>query len=366
MTKSAKPKISKVTAIRDAHVAYCRPSATEALHSETKDTLAGKPRILLFARACYSEEEVWLPITNVLELKRFLWKKYPAGQGYFHLIGPQKDARRQVQLFQLNVPVPEYSALWVPESWLLGESLSNNQTAEFNTPDGPLFIARTAAGKLVSGKPSALIPNAKRFAWSAGLAGDIEPAEFTLPQTRAALSGRLNRFVVKHGLQLVQWVGRQSIQVNTRAIAAMLALVLPLYFVLTSGYLMVKEWQLQSAIEAKQANVEQALNAQQQVASLTQSNEQMQAVLAQKNDQARFWQLLLTVEDEYNADIEKVSWDQQGIEISGRTRANPTKILEVISQHPDIANAEFSSPIRRRGAFANYRIRANLNSGDDS
>lgn len=356
-------KLSNLKAIRAKQVAYRGLSETQSLVTSNDTESSNSPRVIIFSRACYTETREWFPITNVLELKRFLLKKYPASLGYFYLIGSQKDARRSVQLFQLTVDIPEHTSVWVPETLLLGTNVKQSQVVEFQTPDGALFLARNASGELVSAKPSALLPNAKRFAWSAGLSPDVDTVSFNLEQTRSVMNSRINAFIARNLWQLI-YVKKQKIAFRLKPVALTALLAVPVYFAATSLYLMAKEWQVESEVEAKRTVVNDALNDQQQAQALQQSNQQMQAVLAQKNDQAKYWQLLLLIEDEYNAEIEKVSWSQTSIEISGRTKADPTKILEVISQQPDVVEAEFSSPIRRRGAFANYRIRAEVTDGD--
>ena len=354
--------ISNLKAIRTKHIAYRGLSDAQPLLARAEFESSQTPRVIIFSRACYTEAREWFPITNIVELKRFLMKKYPASSGYFYLIGAQKDARRSVQLFQLTVNTPEHTSVWVPETLLLGENVKPSQVVEFQTPDGALFLARSASGELVSAKPSALLPNAKRFAWAAGLSPDADTVSFNLEQTRSVMNSRINAFIARNLWQLT-YIKKQKVAFRVKPVVLTALLAVPIYFAATSLYLAAKAWHVESQVEAKRALVNDALNAQQQAQALQQSNQQMQAVLGQKNDQAKYWQLLLLIEDEYNAKIEKVSWSQTSIEISGRTNADPTKILQVISEQPDITQAEFSSPVRRRGAFADYRIRAEIATG---
>lgn len=355
-------KIGNLKAVRSKQIAYRGLSEIHPLLDSADTQPSLSPRVLIFSRACYTETRNWFPITNIVELKRFLLKKYPASAGYFYLIGAQKDARRSVQLFQLKCSIPEHTSVWVPETLLLGEHVKPLQVVEFQTPDGALFLARNANGELVSAKPSALLPNAKRFAWSAGLSPDVDTVSFSLEQTRSVMNARVNAFLIRNLWQLI-FVKKQKIAFRLKPVVLTALIGIPIYFATTSLYLMTKAWQIESGVSANKEMVNSALNDQQQAQALLSSNQQMQAVLAQKNDQAKYWELLLLIEDEYNAEIEKVSWSQSSIEISGRTKADPTSILQVISQHPGIAQAEFSSPIRRRGAFANYRIRAEISAG---
>lgn len=365
MSKLSRKRLINLFAKRFNQLTYYVKPGGKWLRLDNKkdydaDRLTPSFAILILSRSLYNEKNLTFPITNYVELYRFLKRKYPSEKGYLFTIGNIQGSERAVTLYTLKQPTTLFVAkvsCVIPESLVYGQALSPMQALDINTPNKPLFVVRKADNTIESVNQSALMPDIERFTLATGL------PEGTASGSRndifSLLEHHLLSTIKRFGVNLLTRKVIERTPLNWKPIYLTVLGMIVGYFSLTSVYLWGANTYYEKQVSQDKEKIDQLFSQQQQLETANDKLRNMSGILASMSDPASAWQLLYELDNE-GAGIEQIVWQDNRIIIRGSTLDGAATLLNKLTENASVQRASFEAPVRRRGNRENYRIAVEL------
>lgn len=308
------------------------------------------PKILIISRQYYSEQVKDYPIENRKELSKLLKLENPDKESC-HYIWRHENGQSRVNIWNFSKKVPT-SFIQLPESLLLGlatqdgSSKSKNVLTVENSYDdtADLYVSKQQ-GAIYSSLKSTMINSTQRFILSAGLSQASQQSVINHTQ----LVTRFTLGLPKIPLPLWSaFINRSSTKSNTPLLIKKIALpfigVISGYLLITSGYLALKNHNLQTQLQQQGEQINLALNKQQQLDNNVIRYKLLSGFFQQQDLSLPFWLALAKVLPEVSiSNIRKV--DNRYV-IRG-TSEKATTTLEKVSQLDNVIEAKFDTPSKR-------------------
>lgn len=315
---------------------------------------------VIVSRKYYIERSERFPLTNLKALKQVLQNQLPADHFAVYNIEAEANNQRVVRSFLFHNNLRQQfplACIWLPESWLFANLLTNNSCALINTNSNAFFVAKTA--KQISSLPvTQSVKNLDDFRHAIGhpfldsAQVDSKPADalLGLGLTSVSLSQLKNGFIVPQN-------SLRKRNVKPWLISA--ATFLILYVGIVSTYLIVGQQQLKA--DSANAEFHQLLTQHDNLLVLSQDTEARRKHVLEKAKSADMWSLLARLQKKDKVEI--TGLQLAGTEVTLRGQAdNATAALEWLRNQPEISNAFFDAPVRSsRRDQESFVIRLQLN-----
>lgn len=331
------------------------------------------PILLIVSREEYNEMSKEYPIDEKSELNKLLALEFASeARAFYHNWGCI-NGKSKVNVWQFSEKVPD-AAMLLPETLLLALTNLEHQISVVTKASKEhghtkqIYVGKVEK-TISSSSSSAIVNSSQRFAISAGvtqLESDRhilntidDGAELTAAQQeKLAMVSDTAKFydfsmllacgvkqltlpIINSFLQLPK--PENSMQVF-KNIALPLFIVLFLYLSCSSLYLAYQHQSLQQQLSSQGDEVSSALDLQQQADSKKVRFHALDSFFLKKIDRSRFWLVMADLFPEaIFADARLV--DNRFV-IRGNTE-KATRILELLSNKPEVADAKFDLPIRR-------------------
>jgi len=324
-----------------------------------KNEAITKFRWLIVGREHYFETSKEYPIANKRDVKQALAfedNKAPFQGVTLHYIERISEQAHKVTFWVLKPKLLDsFSRLpWLvlPESYLLAKSLEPNiNLAVIEGLNKTLFISKTGQGVL-SGIKSSQTPNIENFAFSSGSPINTESEQF-YTSSRAHFVSLLHKGIKALTLAELPGLSVKRKQFNWRSYpwkqaAITSSIIVALYLVFSSGWLLIKQYQQEKQLSEQTAEVNQALALQKQLQKQGELQKTLIEPLAEQVPYWNVWPVLLETIS-VGAKIKALHYKNDKITIHGTANktVKATDILAALSQNPYVQSPSFSKPMRK-------------------
>jgi len=307
-----------------------------------------KSLILIIAREFYKEQAKIYPIDNKAELSKLLALQYPSDNNYHSYIWGSDNGQSQVNIWQFEQALPSAN-IYMPETLLL--ALSANEQEVLTIVDdvnennrGNLFIGRL--GEVIhSLRSTAVVNTPQRFIMSTGLANR---ADNVLKISSDNLATQLARGTKKLSFSLFSVFFKRPKKSDNLQLLKKVTIpfftVLFIYLALTSGYLVVKKYNLAQELANNSAEVSQALSLQQKLDDMQLRHSAFKSFLATQRNYSPLWLILVDIFP--HAEFSNIQTSNERIVLRGSAK-KATQVLQLLSDDVRILDAKFDFPTRK-------------------
>jgi len=318
-----------------------------------------KYRWLILGREHYFETSKEYPIANKRDVKNALAfedNKAPFKGVTLHHIERVNEQAHKVTFWVIKPKILEGLTtlpwLVLPESYLLAKSLEPNiNLAVVEGLNKTLFISKIGQSVL-SGIKSSQTPNIENFAFSSGSPISSENGQFYTSSRTNFLSllykgvkllnlTELQGFLLKR--KKVNWQNYPWKQAGLTS-----SIILTLYLALSSGWLLLKQYQQESKLSVQTTEVNQALALQKE---LQKQNELQKQLIIPLAEQVPYWNVWPVVLDTIyvGSKIKALHYKKGKITIQGAANKTikATDILAKLSKSSYVQSPSFSKPMRK-------------------
>lgn len=343
----------------DGHNAYSLAASSRADRWVAATQL---PACLVLSRTCYQEETRTFPALDLDELKVILKLEYPdlSSVRYRIVRSELEVSRRHVTVWRLKPHLNLAARVWIPETYLLAESLQKNQILKYESGVDDLqtfWLGHSPRGG-VSTPVTPAIHNARLFAMGAALPELAEAPYLDSRALAGALINSLQELPVKEWLNFLPHLNIRDLLPKLAVRLAPLMITLSVYLGLSSAYLIWQKQTLNEHLGAVTGDVAKLLDSrtryENSIASLTEMSEWL-------NRQSPFssaWLVLRPLLDSVRIEILRTEYSR--IVISG-TAPRATEVLERLSADPRVKDARFDEATSQSGNRDYFTISFVLN-----
>lgn len=338
---------------------WFKGSATEA-QAEPKRRCAS----VVLARGLYQESWQTFNIRSYKALRKILKQKAQPRQLFY--IGPWQDSQRQVLIITLTEKAqPLLAKAWLifPESLVLSAAL-NVGFYEITSAEQSYFLLKTEQ-RWQTLLRSKLVNDAHKAKLALGCSEQTPTQQLSDAQVTGLCArgvAQLGSLYWQQALQQPQ-SSNQS-QLPWQQLGVSLALVGALYLVLSSGYLLVKQAWLEQRLAEVTPQVSELLTAQGQLQQATSNLEVLQASFVDSHRINDFWRMVAALPEDQVA-LAYITLNDDKLVIGG-TATDALQLLKDLHALPQVAKAEFASPVRDNRGVQQFRIDVVLHAGGPS
>ncbi|PCH94200.1 MAG: hypothetical protein COB83_12260 [Gammaproteobacteria bacterium] len=354
--------------LTDSLYAFKRTKESEFELQLVQNKKSPKLRWLILSREHYFETSKEYPIANKQDLKqalRFDDDKAPFEGVTLQHIERINEQSHRVTFWVINPNVLDnldYTPwLILPESYVLAKALNENiNIATIECINKTLFISKTGRG-IFSGVQSPQTPNLESFAFSTGSPISVNSEQYFMANAKDFVG------LLRTGLKSLTLTKLQGFVINSNSInwqnypwkqaGVITTIVFTVYLMLSSGWLVFKQQQLEQQLIAQKTQVNQALSLQKKY----QQQLQWQAVLAEPLKDAfpywKTWPILLEAVS-VGAKFTAVHYKNSKIIIHGTANESikATDVLAKLSKNTNVASPSFSKPVRKYRGKEDFAI----------
>lgn len=315
--------------------------------------------VLILARQHYREELVWYPIVKLADVKKLVQLKL-ASQTTPVLVsfGVVVNNQTPVSYFYPQTELGSYNPWFIlPETLLLAANKAVGAVFSYQSLQGQaVFVARTPAA-VVSSLQGGVIKELAQFAMAHGLSADenaeqVQLNTALLPSfkalSRLPWSGLRNRFAF----------ARSGDNKKMLRFGSGTLIITTLYLLASyqwSAYLLENA---RTDLQQASAQANQVLTERETLLQLKQRYQQLTGYIPPPQDELLLWQLLAPL---YENQVLLRALEQKGNEIRIEIAApSATAALQLLLKQPQIANAGFDTPVRRRNDQEEVGIKFSL------
>ena len=318
-----------------------------------------EPKILIISRQYYNEKVNDYPIENRKELSKLLKLENPANESC-HYIWRHDNGQSRVNIWQFSKKTPA-AFIQLPESLLLaiasqaGTSSDKHVLTVDNSFKGTadLYVSQQQ-GAIYSSLKSSMINSVQRFIISAGLSQASQQSSINHAQSATRLALGLQK------IPLALWsafINTSKLTSNNPLLIKKIAMpfigVISSYLIVSSGYLVLKNHNLQAQLQQQRVQINQALNKQQQLDNNLLRYKQLKSFFEQQDLSSPFWLVLANVLPEVKlSNIRKIG---NRYVIKGSSE-RATAILEKISLLDNVVEAKFDRPSTKMRSKERFTI----------
>ena len=338
---------------------------------------------LVLAREHYFETSKDYPIANkkdLVQALRFEDNVAPFQGVTFHHIARINEQSHKVTFWVVNPKalalLPSQPWFIFPESYLLAKTFANQQCiGEIKRVTTPLYLAKVGE-TIKSGVQSMYTPDIESFAVSTGVAfesnfaEDIEVnadtlrevsfAELLCQGVKATSLVKIKDFFVAPQKQIKQ-------SYSLPKIAAICGTVLVVYLLVSSAWLVFKEYRVELALNEQAEQVNQALDLQKQYQQQLAWQEQLSVPYQDLEPYWNAWQVFIEIIAS-EAEVKSLQLKNGEITVRGKAKKNAkaTDVLVKLNEIPYIVSPRFIAPIRKHKGLEEFAISFSFLKGADS
>jgi hypothetical protein len=331
------------------------------------------PLLMIIARQFYHEMAKTYPISNKVELTKLLKLEFANDSSTKHHIWQTKAEKATgeqalVNIWQFSTALPHF-AIQLPESLFF--ALGDNQgkvlsvvNSCLSQTDKQLFVARK--NHLIHSTISnSLINNSQRFLMSSGISASLAVHNVTLDTFGAELAEGFNsklaplipHFIVKRKNS------NQLQQVKTASITFFG--VFTAYMLISSGYLMAKQYYLQEELAQQVEVVNKALSDQKNFDNNVQRYRVLQTFLKDQGNSVQFWLIATKLFEHAQFSNFRIT---NGRYVLRGTAEKATDLLVKLSEFSVVHDAKFDFPTRNVKGLdrfvIGFKLSGEINSAD--
>jgi hypothetical protein len=312
-----------------------------------------EPEVIIVAPTNYQERQDNLPLDDTDEVKKLIEHRYADNE--LAIMQYQSSGKTYLNVWQFDQEIPD-SLIRIPESFLLAKSVPENTVLEISSQEDECYYLAQFKGLIYSAKQQGMINSVERFSFSTGLT--IESSQDLGQQQQInEVMNALSSLTVKEWLLFTKAFDLNAFTGRLITYVTPAILVVAVYLLLSSAYLVIYENYLESDYQAKASQVGELLDIQNTTAADQQRLSQLVQVANQIPSTAGIWKVVTTLIDQ--AIIKGVNFRDGSFDIIGEAQA-ATEILRLITEHPDVSSAEFTTPIRKVRGLEVFNIKLQL------
>ncbi|MDO6426500.1 PilN domain-containing protein [Thalassotalea sp. 1_MG-2023] len=338
------------------------------------NNMASKANWLILGRQHYFEVSKVYPIANKRELLKAIEyddSNTPFTGTTLKFIERVNEHSHRVTLWVIE---PEFLNslnikpwLVIPESFLLANALDNEiSIASINTLTSTLFISKTSQG-IVSGIKSANTPSIELFALASGAPFANGEVKQLTTEDHQAFIELLYQGLRKQSIASLQGFFIKSEKVNWKhypwkEAGIICSAVFTSYLILTSGWLTLREAQLEYALTTNTEQVNESLALQKAYQTQLSRHQQLQVPLQQQIPHWNLWHVALDV-IALESTLKSIVYKNETVTIQGwADKGNrATDILAKLTKNPYVLQPSFSKPVRKSRGREEFSISFSLN-----
>lgn len=328
------------------------------------------PRLLILGREHYFETSKLYPIANRSEVKKAaLLDDISApytGKRLFSIHKVDEQSHRVNFWIIPNSVIEQYGdsvKIVLPESYVWAKSIEQQDNFININCTNRSLIVYNGKRKLSSGLIGKGIRSVGEFALVSGLSQPDENEVFITAdnQCKYLVSGLKNITVEQWPGFWLSAQGEKKANFPWRAIVSTTMACGIVYLLITSGWILYKDNQLNTELDSQRLAINEALDSQKDYLNIQQQN----ALLAEPlSSQEPHWRVWLVVKEiaSTGAKIRAIDYRFQKVTIDASTAkgSSATSVLELLTNNPLITDAHFSKPISRSLGQEVFSIRFSL------
>jgi hypothetical protein len=336
-----KKLLCKVVRYYDGSVKGFYLDADQQLRLKAVDDGEKRFPIIIVSREFYSEQAKTYPVENKTELNKLLKLEFQHSPSTHYYIWPQKDRQSQVNIWAFERSVPA-AFLTLPASLLIALSNEVGQITEVES-NNSMFVSQHN-GLVHSAIANRMINSYQRFASSTGVPNSAPARKITVSSLAEQLSQGFRNGVASMLPSFIQAPKKSTYVQLCKKVCIPFTIVFTLYLMASSGYLAIKQYSIQQALQKQSQNVDEALSLQQEYDQKVVRYTALQAFLAEQHNSAQLW--LVMAELFEHASFTNIRIDNGRYVLRGSAE-QATELLARISQFNNIREAKFDFPTRK-------------------
>lgn len=344
----------RLDATGEWHSLANRNSAKAQPSSEKKTYL-----VALLARNSYQESWASYTIRSARALAKVLDLKRKSNEFYY--MGPWQNGKRLVLTIQLDprlAPELQKAKLVFPETLILGET-SSQGFYQIESSGLEYFLHKKSDGSWQTILSSKLINSSEKAKLALGCSAEVKEHKWDETQLRERLAEAIFKLAPSYwaqGWQSQQRLSNQSFPwkkliVGVAGIGAVYLLCMSLYLY---GYSMMSERRLAQITP----QVSDVLTQQDKLQRTRQQLTQLAANLMDGELLNQYWVVVATAH-QLKASVDYSNYNGETLSIGGQAD-DALEVLRKLHELPEVASAEFGTPLRNSRGRQQFRIEITL------
>ena len=312
--------------------------------------------VTVIGREHYVETRRNYPIRGWIDAFRVARNELRGASTLVH-IGPWIEPSRTVTFFEVDrrFDLTGGGAIFfVPESFLISRSMPLGGVAEVTRDGFRYFVSERGSSQVAGG----LIRSPQHYAMAVGFGLDGEPLQIDREGTAIRVLHQLRRLKAADLPGFLNPLLPVAIGPKLISLARSTTVILVVYLLLVSGYLLAEGWWREKEISALGSQVNSLLVKQRSVAQLSAEVEGLNKVAAGRDPTFLFWEVLPIVWKSRGS-ISEVSMLDGEITVRGAAPV-ATDVLGALADHAGFVDARFVAPVRQTGEQQEFAISLRL------
>lgn len=327
------------------------------------------PKIIIIARAYYTESWQTYPSVSLKELKELLKLQQGIVQSCIvkkNYIKNEQQEGFDVKTIQFNELISaNYSQCFlIPETDLIAHNYVQKSVAlELMTPAGALFYGQ-AEGKAHSTYKKGLVSSLNVFSLSVGLSDKALRVELDSRQYCETLWTTLKNYPLSKINKLVSSDFKKSVNTNMlHGIYWAPLISAALFILIVNGYFMLQHNMLEEDLSKNAQKINLLLSKKQ---NIDDTNSYVMDVSNELTSLPRVLSHFQIVHEAIKAgmDIQQFRGDSNEIMLRGFANS-ASAVLSVISELPELSSAQFNGPVRKSGKRDYFVMTLKLATNDE-
>ncbi|MDT0602812.1 hypothetical protein [Thalassotalea castellviae] len=318
---------------------FCLGQNNELTFEKSDVTNSTLPLVIV-ARSHYQELAKTYPIENKTELKKLLALELTENELSFSKIADSKEGQTSANIWHFHQSVPK-AFITLPESLLLSLINQPGQIAQVEG-NQTLFVGQNN-GVVHSAIANSMINSVPRFAMSTGVVNNDELNVFTASNLAMALASGIKASSFSLFSSFVKLKSTFDKEIFLKQAVVPFAVIFSSYLILSSSYLLGKQYWLEQQLTSQSSEVNAVLAEQQLFDNNQQRFEQLTAFYQDKKNSAQLWLVLAELFE--HANFSNFRIDNQRFVLRGSTE-QATDLLARVSNIAKVKDAKFDYPTR--------------------